>query len=329
MRRSRRFRDTQDSSIVVPVTLLINAVAKNHALHASDRLTTYTERRKVKEWDVRANKTIVVVGSDSWIVLAYTGIAYLDGKPTDQFIAEAITEITHLDKGALISRASLQRLHLNEICRRVAENVQQAFNRLPLNAQKHKLFIIGSGLQFTKPRWRHLVLGFEFNRSGFEVGCEPNRYMPWNSNQVLPGGVVIPEIMADARIQLRNRGWQSPDVFRSILVDAVRKTGLASDMVGKDVVSVVLAPEDRTIHVHFDLWRGSDPIQGPSASAEYSLPPVQLYTPYIILPGVIFCPAASTAGGWHSDGISVKLHGNPSSVGGGYFGGYDRKPALG
>ena len=75
------------------MTLIVAAVAGNWAFHASDRFVSVepTPDNPTGEFDPHSNKTIVVVGSDCWLVLGYAGIAYLDGKPTDQLIAEAIS----------------------------------------------------------------------------------------------------------------------------------------------------------------------------------------------------------------------------------------------
>lgn len=75
------------------MTLIVAAVAGNWAFHASDRFVSVepTPDNPTGEFDPHSNKTVVVVGSDCWVVLGYTGTAYLDDKPTDQLIAEAIS----------------------------------------------------------------------------------------------------------------------------------------------------------------------------------------------------------------------------------------------
>lgn len=75
------------------VDLIVSAVAGDWAFHASDRFVSVdpTLDNPTEEYDPHANKTVVAVGADCWVVLGYTGLAFLDGKPTDQLIAEAIS----------------------------------------------------------------------------------------------------------------------------------------------------------------------------------------------------------------------------------------------
>jgi hypothetical protein len=69
------------------LTLIVSAVVGDWAFHASDRLISIDPPppgNPTGEFDPHSNKTVVVIGTDSWVVLGYTGIAFLDGKPTDQ-----------------------------------------------------------------------------------------------------------------------------------------------------------------------------------------------------------------------------------------------------
>ncbi len=90
---------------------------------------TYQSRTKsgAKSWDIAANKTIIVIGRDCWLVLGYTGLAYLDGKPTDQFIAEAISGVPDLEKSGFVGWATPEDLHFEGIMLRIEKAIQSAY----------------------------------------------------------------------------------------------------------------------------------------------------------------------------------------------------------
>lgn len=310
------------------MTLLVSAVTRNHVFHASDRLLTYALNNKIEEHDVRANKTIIVVGSDCWIVLGYTGVAYLDGKPTDQVIAESISGVSDLSGGGmvLLSQEKPLRVHFEEIGKRTVEGVEPAFRRLPLAAQEHGLILLGSGLQFTKKRWRHFYFMMTFNKSGWDSEGDPGRHITWNSFALHAAGAVDAEVNRQMHERAMRDGHESPEHMRSLMVDAVQATSAVSPTVGENVISVVLAPEFREINVHFRQSEKGPPIESPSLSPDRTLPPAALYTPYTLMPTAIFCPSASSVGGWRGDGISLKFHGTPSTIGGGFMSSYRREP---
>lgn len=76
------------------VTLILGGVWNGYALHASDRQVSKRKKPSspYEAHDLHSNKTIIVVAQDCWLVIGYTGPAYLDDKPTDQFIAEAVSQ---------------------------------------------------------------------------------------------------------------------------------------------------------------------------------------------------------------------------------------------
>ncbi|MFD7841382.1 hypothetical protein ACFV4K_00380 [Nocardia sp. NPDC059764] len=310
------------------MTLLVSAVTRNHAFHASDQLVTYGHADLTVEHDTRANKTIVIIGSDCWLVLGYTGVAYLDGRPTDQFIAEAVSGVADLSCGGILMRGLGQslRIHFEEIGRRIVESVDAAFRRLPRAAQKHKLILIGSGLQFTKPTWRHIIFQVEFNKEGWDSVGDPGRGPSWNSYALNAAGDVQKPIIKRAHERIKAEGAESPERIRSIMVDAVRETGAASKLVGENVISVILAPEQSEIGVYFHLSDAGPAIELPSANPDRVLPPPAVYTPFVLLPSAVHCPSIASAGVSRVDGLALKFHGPSSTVGGGFLHGYDREP---
>lgn len=169
-----------------------------------------------------------------------------------------------------------------------------------------------------------------FSRDGYDGGVNyTDRYPSMWRYSCIPAGDVNQEVHERMRERLRNEGLHSPETFREILVDGVRWTAETSQMVGADVISIVLKPATKTIDVHFDL---SDPteqvtIREDGQPVGRMVHRLALYTPYALLPNALYSPSVASVGGWRSDdGISFNFIGRPPEVGGGYYGSYVRRP---
>jgi hypothetical protein len=107
------------------MTLILSAVTNHCAFHASDRQVSKKERpnSRYRPHDLHSNKTVIVVARDCWLVIGYTGLADLDDKPTDQFIAEAISQ-RKLGEGSSVHFGDFRdsRLHYMEVRRRIIDD---------------------------------------------------------------------------------------------------------------------------------------------------------------------------------------------------------------
>ena len=67
------------------MTLIVSAVVGNWAIHSSDRLVgnKLTSKATPTEHDPHSNTTVIVCARECWVVMGYTGLAYLDGSPGD------------------------------------------------------------------------------------------------------------------------------------------------------------------------------------------------------------------------------------------------------
>lgn len=72
------------------MTLILGAVAQGVVHQVADRRVVVEQGRTWQEHDTRSNKQIIVVGPDALVAIGYTGLAYLDGRPTDDVLAEAV-----------------------------------------------------------------------------------------------------------------------------------------------------------------------------------------------------------------------------------------------
>src|SRR5207253_2787336 len=67
------------------------------SLHVSDRLVS----KGGTPHDLLANKTVLLRAADGLLALGYTGPAYIEGKPTDTWIAETVSGTVLGHEGAV------------------------------------------------------------------------------------------------------------------------------------------------------------------------------------------------------------------------------------
>ena len=65
------------------MTLIANVCSKDWIIQASDRLVT----RSARPVDKNANKTVLFEARDAILSISYSGVAFLEGSPTDEWIA--------------------------------------------------------------------------------------------------------------------------------------------------------------------------------------------------------------------------------------------------
>jgi hypothetical protein len=303
------------------MTLVLGATAAYYVFHASDRLTTITPTPKNPDraWDIHANKTVIVCGSDCWLVIGYTGLAYLDDKPTDAFIASVLAGGADLTGMGMWHPG--RALHYREITRSLEEAMFDAYRRLPAGARDHPTIVAGVGVQRRKPRPRHVAFRAIISSRGVAHIELAERHQPRTAFNFNVIGSSDPEILDRMRARLRDEGHHSPERFRDIMMDAIAETGRSSDVVGEDVMGVILEPLGRKIRVHF---RSADPLSQaelarsvrPHGAETAEIPNVS--TPYILAPGQFFSPAVAS-GGWslYPSNVVIELTG------------FDREPRPG
>jgi hypothetical protein len=210
------------------MTLIVAVVAGNWAFHASDRVVSAepTPDNPTGEFDPHSNKTVVVVGIDCWVVLGYTGIAYLDGKPTDHLIAEAISGYDEFAPAMFTFWQQPPDLHYREIRRRVENKLKDAYSRLPDSEKSRATLVLASGVQrkdgiVTKVMFRTKVQGDSV--TSIEMRPDTPGFKGFYIDAV---GMVKNEIIDRAKARLSAiappvTADEVPDVVRGILIDAV------------------------------------------------------------------------------------------------------------
>jgi hypothetical protein len=292
------------------LTLIVGLVAGNWAFHASDRFISVkpTSANPTGEYDPHSNKTVVVVGTDCWVVLGYTGLAFLDGRPTDQLIAEAISGYDELPPAMMTWWQQPPNLHYREIRRRVEEKLKDAYSRLPAAHKKMPTLVLASGVQrknnmVTKVMFRTTVIGDTVK--SIEMRPDTQQFNSFYIDAV--GMVHNPTIdRAKARLSALNcPAEEAADQTRDILRDAVLETSALTDKVGDNVMTVVLDNPTQTIRTGLyisDRKRQAELFEKARKEQPDMLDQfaerLTVSTPYVMTPGGIWGPSIGDPGGW-------------------------------
>ena len=86
------------------MTLVLSVATPAYALHVSDRLVSAGG----KPFDPLANKTVVFRATDGLVAIGYTGIAFIDGLPTDSWIANELSQGAASQAGGFMSLGQFQ-----------------------------------------------------------------------------------------------------------------------------------------------------------------------------------------------------------------------------
>jgi len=131
------------------VTLILGGVWNGYALHASDRQVS--ERKKpsspYEAHDLHSNKPSSLSRETVGWVIGYTGPAYLDDKPTDRFIAEAVSQ-RELGGGRSVHFGDFHPgLQYMEVRRRIVDALTTAYSRLDQQVRDIPTTVLIAGIQ--------------------------------------------------------------------------------------------------------------------------------------------------------------------------------------
>lgn len=194
----------------IPMTLILTLVTPTFAIQVSDRRVSYVDGRI---YDDEANKTAVVAAADGVLVLSYTGPAYLDGAPTDHWLAEQVSnQELPLQFGSIVSMGASGRFEgVGPILERVKHRCTAQYSKSGLT---ERMRIVFAGIQWSKniavsawdaPRAR--LVGGEIQNSSTIPGGFTLAWMDRRS--------FVPEISGGVRRRRLFHLGHAPDVWLS------------------------------------------------------------------------------------------------------------------
>jgi hypothetical protein len=260
-------------------------------LHVGDRLLTADG----SSWDPLGNKSVVLLGSDGWASFSYSGLAYVDSKPTDQWLADVLSErpavpplLPGRGPGIMFGGNFVPRV--GPSLARLRAGIERDFSRQPGNLRSLGMNVLVAGFIFRgsrrlNPRPRPFMR--RYRHSGLDTSqleqSDVPRYWDWSRGiRVGSVGVDPGDAKRAALSELGSDGARNQDDCERILVDCVRAVSRDHDTVGADCMSIVLSSQGN-VRVRFL----PDPANDSGQAA---------HTPWILAPGAIVPPMVLTGG---------------------------------
>jgi hypothetical protein len=259
-------------------------------IHIGDRLLTVG----ASSWDPLANKSVVLLGLDGFAVLSYSGLAYIDSKPTDQWLAE---EVSGREAGPALRVGSGPPMMFDPSFRpkvgpalaRVRTAIDREFGPSGTKHRSKGMRVEATGFIVPRrrsPQRKARPFMHRYSHPGHYhsqlVVDELPRYWDWFRETKLGSvGVVAAEerraLHEDLSAQLASTRLTNQDDCERLLVNCIRAVSVTDGRVGKHCMSIVLG-RDGEVRVRFL----PDPTDDSSAVA---------YTPWVVGPGAMWPPS--------------------------------------
>lgn len=232
------------------MTLVLSLLSRHYALQVSDRLVTRSET----PFDALSNKNVIYHARDAIVTVAYSGLAYLEGLPTDRWIAQKLSGEQFPDRFALRTGPTTHWLDVGQSVELIRRECQAAFSRLEPSALTTQHFLVAGWqwrrgiarpIQWLIGNWRdHTRRAFQaYSLPRYWHYQSPSRFcLSWipASNPLRKGE--LRRLINDLRSTLA-----SPDASETLLIKAVRLAARKSRVVGPHCMSVLIPPPSSAV----------------------------------------------------------------------------------
>lgn len=277
-------------------------------MQVADRLVT-TDGKK---FDPASNKSLIYLAKNAIVTIGYSGLAYLDGIPTDEWIARTLwgEDLPRRDDGRAVGHTfgGGQSTDIGRAIERVRSGSENALrkDRTPLKARF--LQIVLAGWQWrrmgSRTVWRPILHVISSERQNGQIRCDVDslaRY--WHYERGLRDGKLRPPFMilpipvttdnptpymSELITRLEPVAYL-PDTSRQTLVKEIRTQAASVPTIGKDCMCIyVPPPSDSVVEVEYIAagWEPSISARDKIYSASYSpwiIGRATLHAPSIIL----------------------------------------------
>ncbi|NOT62026.1 MAG: hypothetical protein HOP19_17570 [Acidobacteria bacterium] len=312
------------------MTLILSQASRCFALQVTDRLVTANG----KPFDSISNKNLLYFAPDAVVSIGYTGAAYIDGTPTDWWLAEALTGIHYNDrnKPPSMQTGRVPRwLRIGPAIEFLSKELAAAFARptMKRDARNMMFELVFTGWQWARrKRSRPIMIGVckERSQPDLQVWRAPRHF----GRQFYFSGTPennLKTIDIDAmRGRLRSIGSIEFDKAETILVDTVRlvaestRSGSKS-YVGKDCMSILmLPPEFAQVRVRYLSAKIAQLAIVPKSSPQDASVLPAAFTPWVIGSDMVLSPSVISGAFTASlNGFQVELEA-PEPIGSGFQG---------
>jgi hypothetical protein len=304
------------------VTFTLATAAWPFAIQVTDRLLT--QPKTGAPFDRDANKNIIFHGRDGVAAIAYSGIAWIDDMPTDQWIVETITleEWGRGEQRGSMSGGRPKRWpKLGHAMRLIAEAFDEQCRRFPNTVGAGAFEVLAVGYQATHSRstwFRPISLSYQREaaaRSG--VLSSGERWFRHPSGLIGSCPAAHLRLVDLAALGAETRITEKTEEVTTAFVKAVQLAGTQSNTIGGDCISIEIdCPAKRKPEVRLRFTPRpdrpeADPRRTPVKSTALS------FSPWIIGPEMSSSPKVFSVEGWlcHPLGrYEVKMRGTDVTV---------------
>jgi hypothetical protein len=303
------------------MTSILTAACPRYVVQVSDRRLSKVAGKNVSEHDASSNKTIVFRCSDAIVSIGYSGVGYIRGIPTDEWLAECLSGGTPIRRGhdrsgpvGLTIKAKPFKRDIGFALREVCASIDACAE---VHVQQHGLYITVAGWQQSRRGYRPIVV---------EIGRPPGQKCSISQEaRVWPRGTEFRTFAIGAQIDSAAfKGRFAPfrgangrlrinsDQVERVLADIVEQISRNDVTVGPDVMSVVLKRPD--LGGGYSHFITPQPHQIGIESGGTSSNIAVAYSPWIIGPRSISAPSLEVGNSMHSlDGFEFEVIGAPST----------------
>lgn len=263
-------------------------------VHATDRLVSLRHRTRFEPKYPVFNKSVIYRATDAIVTIGFTGMAFLEGKPTDEWIASTLAGVEFDPVMGVSFGQRFDALNLGQAVRRLETELNAAYSRGNLG---EGLSVFIAGARSKRSRWRRVAVSIE--RAGQDHAFCAHQYS-WDTRQqwhnrlfVGPAGNV-PGDESQRYAERLSESKSIADIER--VVDEIVTTAAECHptMVGKDVTAVRLWPRPSPTLEILYLHR--------SATASF-----EGFTPWMLGSRSVMAPAAvSSPIGMMLDGVAIE-----------------------
>lgn len=280
------------------MTLIHTEITTRWVLQVSDRLLTVSKAGQIEQFDTRSNKTVVFHATDGIATLSYTGLAFLEGTPTDSWIASKLNGTEHpFDPRRVefsirfgIKRTSWTKFGL--ALQLLASELSGLASRQS-DLRKWPVSIGAAGWLWyrRKPARPFIAVVEEVEPGHYGVKWVPRQYGQYFLHLVLPRNYVTPS--ERSQIDSRLSEIALPEDASVVLADSIRRVAARHATVGADCMVVSIAhpgTPDRKIRAEFLL----NTVEVPTH--QQTSPRFLAYSPWVVGPHECFPPALMVGG---------------------------------
>lgn len=308
------------------MTLILAFAWPTHVFQVTDRLLTDTSEQK--PFDPMANKNVIYRARDAIVSMAYTGHAYINGIPTDQWIVEKLRGEAFPQQERMMAVSFGPNLHWMDVGQSI-QHLQTELNRvLDANArQSFQLMVVGWKRERRK-RCAPILWCSEYHASSgqLETNRRPRDWQ-YSSNYPIVGAPDANVSLAELKAAMaRIKPTRSTEEIEEVLEDTIRKVSQNNNMVGPNCMSIHL-PHPNLSPVVKATYRPLQPGQAIMYTDEWRRTIPAAYSPWLLGSNTTVTPAIVVGKGWRFglDSFEVQFDG-PESPGGpeGVFSRQDR-----